>query len=308
MIKVNGRLIETGLFPNGELLVHTDVLNEVIESNSDTESFRVDFRYQFNDDLVSLYLILSHIKFMKNTDKNQNIILNIYYMPYSRMDRNQNGNCFSLKHISVLLSSIIDDNDIVNILEPHSDVTLDNVKNSIRVDVITPLMNKILAENPDIDVICYPDKGAKTRFQNNYVQKPVVYCEKLRDFDTGEIIGLDLVNPSEIDLKGKNILILDDLCSKGGTFYYTSKKLKEHGVKDIYLGVCHMETNIRYGQLLNYSENNSSLIKHIYCLDTMISGIESELMLDKYTNLTIYNTEMFLTKHNLTQYCYNVVM
>lgn len=292
MIKVEGKEILISKFPNEESLICTDWLTElaILKKNR----LKVEFKWENNDDILHLYFILSHIK---NTDglSNSSINLIMYYMPYSRMDRSQNNSCFTLKYISNLLNSVIGDEDDVYILEPHSEVTTKLIKNSHRINIITPLMNKILQENPNIDIICYPDKGAKARFDDNSTSLPVIYCEKVRDFDTGKITGLELSNVEGLELKDKDILILDDLCSKGGTFYHTAKKLKQYNVGKIYLGVCHAEETITKGELLqeykNFDEVEPSILEHIYCLDTMLTNAVSEQIIEDYTNITIYNAE-----------------
>ena len=50
-------------------------------------------------------------------------------------------------------------------------------------------------------------------------------------------------------VKDKNILIIDDICSKGGTFYYAAKALKELGARNIYLYVTHCEKTITSGNI-----------------------------------------------------------
>lgn len=281
MIKVDGKEIQFSKFPNGETLVDTEVLNKA-ESGC-----RIDFKWKKDEDILYLYFVLKHL-----SDEGALIDVYVYYMPYSRMDRKQNGNCFTLGYVCDLIDF---DNVYFYIVEPHSDTTLNWLVHSERINAITPLMQKICSiEN--IDVICYPDKGAKARFCDDKMDLPVVYCEKVRDFDTGEIKGLEL--KSDIDLSGKNVLILDDLCSKGGTFYYTAKKLKENGVKDVFLGVCHMENTVTKGYLLeeykNFDEIEPSIIKHIYCFNTMLNDAIVEDLRDKYTNITIYDIEKFL--------------
>lgn len=296
MIKVEGKEIQINRFPNGELLVDTDYLN-----NLNKERFKVEFKWVNNEDILSLYFVLGHI--CRNNLSPAGIDLYIYYMPYSRMDRNQNGNCFSLKHLCDLLDNVLYSEDAVHIVEPHSAVSIDEFQEPMyveRVNFISPLRDKILQEHPEIDIICYPDKGARDRFQDDKVDLPVVYCEKVRDFDTGEIKGLELVG--HLDLEGKNVLILDDLCSKGGTFYYTAKKLKENKVNDVYLGVCHMEQTVKYGQILQqykpFDEVEPSLIKHIYCSNSMVFGSE----FNGYNNITIYDMEKFIANEELVEY------
>ena len=278
MITVNNLKVETELFPNGESLIHTEVLNQL---NKD-KRVRVDFKWGEDGDILKLIFVLEHLNSLNITKRD----LYIQYMPYSRMDRNENGNCFTLHHLCKLIKTAITDEDSINVVEPHSDVTL-NELGAKRINLITPLVQRVLSENQDIDVICYPDKGAKARFKDDTVDKPVVYCEKVRDFDTGIIKGLTLVG--DIDLTDKNVLIVDDLCSKGGTFFYTAQELKKHGVKNIYLVVCHMESTIRYGKILN----NNDLIKHIYATDSMLPPVEA-YWVQQEKGITLFDLSKYL--------------
>ncbi len=285
MIYINDVEIEFSAFPNGEILVNTDILNNI---DKNIKSIRVDFKWQENEDLLNLYFAIKHLRYTNN-DKYLPIDLYVYYMPYSRMDRSQNGSCFTLFHVSSLINSILLPLDKVYIVEPHSDVALKLIPNSTRINAITPLMKNILKLNPGIDVICYPDKGAKARFQDDSVNLPIVYCEKVRDFESGNITGLNLVTTTSVI--NKNVLILDDLCSAGGTFYYTALELKKAGVKDVFLGVCHMEQNIVNGKLFK----EESPINHIYCFDTMINKLQIDF-LNLFKNITVYSIEDFLKK------------
>ena len=66
---------------------------------------------------------------------------------------------------------------------------------------------------------------------------------------------------------GLLFLIVDDICSKGGTFYHSAKKLKELGAKNIYLYITHCENSILEGELIN-----SDLITKIYTTDSIYTG------------------------------------
>lgn len=303
MILINGEPLSTTKFPNKEILLHTENL-----TNHLGKDLTLEFKFFDNEELLTFLFILSHFDMYRVMNKiSCRFNLIIYYMPYSRMDRSQNNNCFTLNHIISMISKNLNDEDQINILEPHSDVTISLFREFIygcnepkisvnRINIITPLMNHILAENAEIDMICYPDKGAKQRFQDDSVSLPVVFCNKVRDFNTGEIKGLEL--DGDTSVQDKNILILDDLSSKGGTFYHTANKLKEYGAKNIYLAVCHMEQTITRGNLLNrrlnWDEDEPSVIKHIYCLDTMLTEIESLNIMESYSNITIYDSRLFL--------------
>ena len=69
-----------------------------------------------------------------------------------------------------------------------------------------------------------------------------------------------------------NILIIDDICSKGGTFYHSAKRLKEAGAANIYLYITHCENTIHEGELLN-----SDLIKHIYTTDSILTKTHEKI-------------------------------
>lgn len=265
MIKLNGKELDYTVFPNLEMLVDT----KCFENVSSDEKFKIEYQFSGNESLLHLYFVLSHIK-MHFPECAVNLI--ITYMPYSRMDRSQNGSCFTLAHTVSLITSALKDGDSVSIVEPHSAETLNQFeacgcKSAKALDVI-PGLAKSLIDRLGIEVVCYPDKGARARYAQASLDKPVVYCEKKRDFDTGNIIGLDLVG--DVDLTGRTVLIVDDLCSKGGTFFHTANKLREAGAKEVYLIVCHMELNVVNGELVK----DSSPINHVYCTDTMI-GKES---------------------------------
>ena len=289
MIKVSGREITITNFPNGESLIPTEYLN-----NLDKDNFvDIEFKYLNDKDILHLYFLLGHLCDHKINKRN----ITIYYMPYSRMDRDQNGNCFTLRHVTTLLNNVITMHDKINIVEPHSEVSM-NYFNAKRINVITPLMQNILKLHPNINMICYPDKGAKDRFNDDSAPLKVVYCNKVRDFNTGEIKGLELAG--ETSVSGKDILILDDLCSKGGTFYHTAKKLKENGAGKIYLGVCHMEYTARQGCILqpNYNfeaeDKFTSIIEHIYCTNSMLNWVAEEGLRNNFRNITIYDLPHFL--------------
>ena len=110
----------------------------------------------------------------------------------------------------------------------------------------------------------YPDSGAAKRY-TEMIKKPYAYGIKNRDWETGQIFGLDVID-NGIDLKGKTVLITDDICSKGGTFFHSAKKLKELGVGDIYLYVTHCENTILEGEVLT-----SGLIKKVFTTNSLFN-------------------------------------
>ena len=99
------------------------------------------------------------------------------------------------------------------------------------------------------------------------LELPIAFGIKNRDWKTGEILGLAVMGA---DVSGKNVLIVDDICSKGFTFYYAGQQLIEHGAKDVRLYVTHCEDNIQNGEVLK-----TDVISKVYTTDS-ICHIENE--------------------------------
>ena len=120
----------------------------------------------------------------------------------------------------------------------------------------------------DKTIIFFPDEGACKRYSElpifSIYNFSFAFGIKKRDWKTGEILDYNIVG----DVNGKNVLIIDDICSAGGTFYNAGLKLKDLGAKKIDLYITHCENNISNGKLL--SEN--SPINKIYTTKTIISN------------------------------------
>ena len=114
-------------------------------------------------------------------------------------------------------------------------------------------------------MIFFPDEGACKRYSDMKIIKelglPISFGIKRRDWKTGKILGLDVIGE---DFEGKNVLIIDDICSAGGTFKFSAIKLKELGAKDVQLYITHCENNIVNGELLK-----TDLISKIYTTNSI---------------------------------------
>jgi len=86
-------------------------------------------------------------------------------------------------------------------------------------------------------VVCSPDigfaKGAAA--YANYLGVPVVIGNKTRRDHSEQAEVLELIG----DVKGKNVLIVDDFTISGGTLISMAGVLKERGARDIYAAVSH---------------------------------------------------------------------
>ena len=108
-----------------------------------------------------------------------------------------------------------------------------------------------------------------------------------KQFD-GYDLNADNILVTEEEIKGKNVLIWDDICSKGGTFYHAAKKLKEMGAANIYLMVSHCENSIHNGEFGEEKVNllATGLIKKVFTTDSIYSLGDSEMVMVAQLGLT----------------------
>lgn len=254
MLYLNNEKIEIKKFPNGECLINS----ENFKIKSCANEIRVNF--ESDADITHLIFLKGHLDELK---VKCNLILP--YMPYSRMDRTEGMTVFTLKHLCRLINNL--NFESVTIYEPHSDVCtalLDRVK---VVDMSKTLAKELLEELNDEkeDVyLVYPDAGAAKRYGKQIGYEKILTASKDRDFKTGFIKNLQI--NGTIESKSFKAIIVDDLCSKGGTFILTASKLKDMGATEIYLVVTHCENTIFEGELLK-----SNLITKIYTTNSILN-------------------------------------
>lgn len=254
MIYLNGKEVEVVKFPNGESLIKSHNLN--LDSNNE-----IKVKFENDEDITHLIFLKGHLD-----DLGVSCDLKLPYMPYSRMDRTEGMTVFTLKHLCRLINNL--NFKSVTIYEPHSDVSpalLDRVK---VVDMSKVIGQEVLEEvsNGDGDVyLVYPDAGAAKRYGKGIHYEKVLTANKERDFKTGFINKLE-INGS-IEKEGFKAIIIDDLCSRGGTFILTAEKLKEMGASEVYLVVTHCEDTIFQGDILK-----NDLIRKVYTTNSILSG------------------------------------
>ena len=260
MIQLNEHIIGNDRFPDGTLLMKLPF--------SPKPSNEIHWHYE-ND--AELFKLICLVKTMREMYKGVRIDLFIPYLPNARQDRVKNTeDVFTLKYFCEIINSL--EFDTVFVTDVHSNVglaLLDRVREIKPWDYIEKTIHKIYDNYlPDDDTLMlfYPDEGAMKRY-SNALNLPFAFGVKRRNWETGVIEGLDLMG--EVDMiAGRNVLIIDDICSKGGTFYHSAKRLKEAGAENIYLYVTHCENTIYEGELLK----EDSLIKHIFTTNSLLTA------------------------------------
>lgn len=219
----------------------------------------IEWFYENMDELFSVYLIAKYLK----EKIGSNICLHMPYIPNARMDRTKSSSdVATMKYFADMINAL--EFTEVTVLDPHSTTVENTIKNLVIVPPIR-FIKSALSDIKDIDLIFYPDHGSESRYETIHKEFNLPYLSgyKQRNWKTGKIEKLQIVGDTA-SIEGKNILIVDDICSKGGTFLYAAKALKEYGANDIYLYVTHCENTMLDGEMIN-----SGLIKKIYTTDSI---------------------------------------
>lgn len=239
MILVNDHPIEFTQFPNGETVVDKKTIKSYARGGYSV----VTLKYETDADLL-------HLLFVRECLTAHRLTLRIRYMPYSRMDRPVDPYLFTLRDVCRFINAMKFRNVIVE--EPHSDVTLALLDNSQAVYPTIDLLDEVenqIGFNRSYDYLFFPDAGAHKRY-GGLLDHNVAVGYKHRDPKTGELTG----EMEMIGLKaamGRKVLILDDLCSKGGTFIMAAKEL-DVIAREVHLFVAHCENSMWKGNLLDH--------------------------------------------------------
>lgn len=243
MILINGNPIQHTTFPDG-----TSSLKINVEEGVEHE---ITWLYESDNEMPILFYIVNHLKSLDCTAE-----LIMPYIPNARMDRVKNlDEIFTLKYFAKFINSL--GFSKVRVRDPHSSVS-EALINNLYIENIKPYIDKAIYEAMRKNIILYfPDEGAMKRYSPLFPNSQYAFGIKRRDWDTGKIEGVSVVNEELI--AGNDVIIIDDICSRGGTFYHSAKALKELGAEKISLYVTHCENTIAEGELLK-----SDLVEHIY--------------------------------------------
>jgi ribose-phosphate pyrophosphokinase len=157
----------------------------------------------------------------------------IPYFGYARQDTKfKDGEPISAKAMANLISL---NADRVITVDPHKDHILDFFSTSAYSCSAVPELAKYLKKK-SIDMILAPDKGALNRAKQ---ASEIIGC----DFDYMEKTRIDgttiEIKPKELDSQNKNVAIIDDIISTGGTMAKSIQELKKHGAKNVYVACTH---------------------------------------------------------------------
>lgn len=249
MITDNDIKLEINHFPDGTLLLKPEFYN--------AKTHDITWYYEGDAELMALIALARYLR----DHGAQQVRLYLPYVPNARQDRTKKINdVFTLKYFAEVINSL--NFDLVEVFDPHSNVAVALLD---RVEVINPTIQVETAVhkiNDDKLVFFYPDEGAMKRY-SEMLDYPYVFGVNNRDLVTNQIRECGIFGRTEL-IAGRNILIVDDICSLGEKFCDAARKLKDLGAQDIYLYISHCEHTIFQGGVLT-----SGLIKKVFTTNSI---------------------------------------
>ena len=257
MLKYNEHEVKIGHYPDGTILLKQKVVA--------TEKAHIEWRYENSEELVTLIFLTKHLR----THGVKYLALYMPYVPNARQDRvKHDEDVFTLKYFAEVINSLAFDE--VWVMDTHSSVTDALINNICYLEHMPYIKHAISDVGANNLLLFYPDQGSVKRYADD-VGMEYAFGIKNRDWETGKILGLDVAGSVD-KIKDRKILIIDDICSKGGTFYHSAKKLKELGAAEVYLYVTHCENTVFDGELIS-----GDLVKHIYTTNSLLTKTDDKI-------------------------------
>lgn len=242
MIKINGYPAQISYFPDGTFLIKENVYEWAEEFK--TRSVCFEWYFENNAELLALQFLAWHFQ-------DHGMITRLYmpYIPNARMDRvKKPEDVFTLKYFARIINSI--GFEKVRVVDPHSAVSEALIDRLEIVDASKYIQTvlEVLSHEPGILQVVFPDEGAEKRYAEFIpAEIPKSYGMKVRDWSTGKILGLELHGASVAE--AEKALVIDDICSYGGSAYYTAKHIKDMNPEaKVYFYVTHCENSVLEGK------------------------------------------------------------
>jgi ribose-phosphate pyrophosphokinase len=224
-------------FPDGERYIR--VLGDVEGKTVNV----VQSMYQQPDDyLFEYFLIVDNLK-----DLGASMVRGIIpYFAYARQDGRFNpGEAFSLKTVVNLIQAVGTDEVFTIDLHLHR---IENISKVFKIPstnlTVVPDLARYVKQNLKLrnPAVVGPDEEAEqwARVAAKELSADYDVLEKHRvsaseDKKFGEVD----IKPRELTMKGRDVLIVDDIISTGGTIVKAMDILKKNGANKIYVATCH---------------------------------------------------------------------
>jgi ribose-phosphate pyrophosphokinase len=212
--------------------------------------------------LIELFMILDNTIDLGAKE----IITIIPYLAYARQDKRfRDGETIGIKTIAKLISLCGSNTFITVNIHEQSSLDLFNIR-SINLSAMLEIgryLKDLTLKNP---IIIAPDAGAfeDAKHVAKVMKTDYTFFDKSRDLRTGKVTtGL-----REVDVGGRDVVVVDDIISTGGTIANVAKIVKNQGARKI-LAAC------THALLINDARNmlKNAGIDEIIGTDTVESDI-----------------------------------
>lgn len=226
MITLNGVKIIPTIFPDGTSQVWK-LDRELLDA------FVAIIQWDFESESELMHL--AQLKMLLDVEIIASNLV-IPYLPYGRQDKSvSNDRCYALQPFLRILDSLKFHS--ISIFDPHSTGFIVKMQTIIcTVWPFTEVQTAIDACNPDL--LCFPDSGARRKYQPMFSEYPWIAFDKVRASSTGIIEGSTFLLGSD-NPQGKKILIVDDICDGGATFIKTAEMLYADKAIEVNLYISH---------------------------------------------------------------------
>jgi len=249
--------VEEREFPDGEVYVR------IPQTPHGLATLITRLYPEVNKKLVRLLLILDALSDMGV----EGVRLVSPYLPYARQDRKfKQGEPISIKALLYTLRNF-GVREVVTV-DVHKPWVKDYIS-TLRLTNVFPrdLYAKYIRERIGKDVVVIsPDLGSYWRAKEvgEALGAPYDYVEKFRDRTTGEIS----LKAREIDVRGRRVVLIDDIVSTGGTLAKVAEMLKR-------LGALGVDAVVTHCLLVGDAISRLKVLDSIVCTNTVISPFSS---------------------------------
>ena len=163
----------------------------------------------------------------------------IPYMAYSRQDRAfQHGEVISMELVAKLLEAV--GNKRLITLDIHSPLALSYFRIDVQNITSIPLLANHAANNMKLNrtVVVSPDVGGIKRAYEfaKILGSDIIALKKCRDSNSGEVVIEDKL---EYNIADRDVILVDDIITSGGTIVKASQVLKKNKADKIYAMCVH---------------------------------------------------------------------
>jgi len=220
---------ESKVFPDGESYIR------IPGSVKDKEVVVVQSTFPEQDKrLMELFFLSETLRDMGATK----IHAVVPYLAYSRQDRRfLEGEAISVKTVLRMMGQA--GISSLTVVEPHHEEEMKYFPGQVRI--ISPYEDIAveLRKHVNDPFVLAPDRSALSRAERiaKIVGGDFSYIEKVRDKETGKT---SIKGAPNVNLKEKDVILIDDVISTGGTMIQAAEFAYSKGAKNVIASACHV--------------------------------------------------------------------